>query len=149
MAGGKGKDTFRAESISLLCFLRCRDLWRLCSPWQEDGEDLDGTRSFSGFAKLGGGKGPCGRSDRHSSDVAGQGVLLGRGTLTPHLAADAELFGEEKRGIGMGISVSELREVPQRHVPWVTCRGHPQIAPRGPGPQPQVGKGRLLPRSLS
>lgn len=37
MAGGKGKDTFTAESISLLCFLRCCDLWQPYSPGKRVG----------------------------------------------------------------------------------------------------------------
>lgn len=82
MAGGKGKDAFRAESISSVCSLRCCDLWWHSPPRQGSGEDLDGTRRFSSLGKPGGGKetsfsGPwgCGRwgfsSTQNHSDRAG------------------------------------------------------------------------------
>lgn len=59
VAGGKGKDTFIAESISSVCLLRRRDLWQGYYPRQESWKDLESSRLFSSTRTPGGGKGTC------------------------------------------------------------------------------------------
>lgn len=121
MAGGKGKDTFRAESISSVCSVRCCDLWWHYSPRQGSGEDLDGTQHFTSLGKPGGGEADlllwamgCGSqgfsSTQNHSDMAGPwgGSCLNEGPKMllrlQRLSLREWLFGEEKWGMRMGVS---------------------------------------------
>jgi len=78
MAGGKGKDTFIAESISSVCFLRYRDLWQRYFTRRESREGLDSTQCFSSLGKPGGGRG---------TSFSGPWAAAARGARPPKRAA--------------------------------------------------------------